>query len=232
MFIRRIIFISVIFGVTSVEAYDCDEFRGDPRRLANCNCQAPNSPYLFSKLEEALALEAGIKELKEVVTEPKNYELRNEIKSAYRSLQYARRREKQKIVEKMSSDFEKMIDAAQVRDEIQDFPVKGASSKITSLDDSIMISMKNITPLEELSFLPKAISGKVGSSVSIRYFYPIDRYEYLLSYEGNELPLKTVFLKMQSEFEASCLAMSSDNADIRDGKAKERRKKGGGSSAQ
>lgn len=172
-----------------------------------------------------MKLDAGVQELKEIITEPVNYELRNEIKSSYRRLKYARRREKPPIIEKMTSDFDRMILQADVREDIQDFPEKGLTSKVSSFEGSMMISMSNFTKKEELKFLPPQISAKIGSAVHIRYFYPIDRFEYILPYEGVNLPLDEAFLKMQDEFEVACIARFNENFDARQGVKNEREQK-------
>lgn len=51
--------------------------------------------------------------------------------------------------------------------------------------------------------------------MEIQYSYPIDRYDYLISYAGNKIPLKDAFLEMQDEFEDTCRAQSLENIQIR-----------------
>lgn len=232
--VRRFLIILTILSPISAFTYDCENLRpknkdDDPKRFAECNCQAPNISFLFGKLKNSMSLEAGERELKEIVTEPVNYELRNEIKSSYRRLKYARRREKEPIVQKMTSDFDRMILQADVREEIADFPLKGLTSKVSSFEGSLMISMNNFTKKDELKFLPPEISEKIGSSIHIRYFYPIDRYEYILPYDGSNLPMEEAFVKMQDEFEVACVARYYENLDIRSGNKNERDMKYDGS---
>ncbi len=224
---RRFIILLSILSAGSALSYDCDELRpkalnADPKRFADCNCQAPNMSFLFGKLRDSMSLDAGVQELKEIVTEPVNYELRNEIKSSYRRLLYARRREKPPIIEKMTSDFDRMILQADVREDIQDFPRKGLTSKVSSFEGSIMISMSNFQKKDEMKFLPPEIAKKIGSSVHIRYFYPIDRFEYTLPYDGANFSLDEAFLRMQDEFEVACVARYNGNIDARRANKNER----------
>lgn len=180
----------------------------------------------MGKLGETFLVPSGEQELREIVSEAGNYELREEIKQSYRRMKFARRREKPAIIEKMTADFDKMIDIANVRQGINDFPSKGLRSEVQSDEGSILLSMSGLSK-DEITFLPPHIFEKVEARIKIHYYYPIDKFEYVLTYDGQELPMKKALYKIQDEFEVACLGRYYENIDIRLGNKKETQKKYG-----
>lgn len=145
-------------SLNTVYAYDC-EGRSTPLKVAECNCQAPNASFLFAKLSESFVLESGEEELRDIVRAPANYSHREKIKASYRGLQFATRRLRLALLDKMKDDFDRMIDGAEVRGGVPDLPVRGEVSVVHSVPGALAITMRNLSTTR-MKFLPEKNSGK------------------------------------------------------------------------
>jgi hypothetical protein len=190
----------------------------------DCLCQAPHQAFMEGKLKETYVLTDVEQELKEVVKDPNNYSYREELKSLYRKLAFATRPQKGPILEDIGSKFEKIIDGAKRGRSIANFPLEGTTSEMSTAPGVLVLTVKHL-PREELTFFPEEVLKKLGDSVQIRYSYPVERFEYLVSYEGKELPMNKAFNLLQDDFEDFCMARASENYDIRLANKKERSKK-------
>lgn len=167
-------------------------------------CNAPSQAFFEQKLRKSFHLETGEKELKEVVSDPRNYSAREEIKTIKRQLVFANRIQSNTLRQKLPPKFESMIDTTNRRDAIRDFPVSGSSANLGSSEDGALeLSMENLSK-EDLGFLPPAVLDKIGNKVKIKYQYPLDRFDYVVSYDGRELPMDRAFGKIQDDFEYAC----------------------------
>lgn len=188
-------------------------------------CQAPSQSFMEQKLRESFQIAVGEAELREVVLDPRNYALREEIKGFHRRLKFSNRIERSAIETEIPPRFEQMIEITRRRDPIVNFPLDGATSIVsTSNETSIMISMTDLKK-EDLDFMPPETLKKLGNEIKILYHYPIDRFEFLLTYDGEELPMAKALSKIQNEFEVACDARGEENFDARQAKIKDRSKK-------
>jgi hypothetical protein len=85
---------------------------------------------------------------------------------------------------------------------------------------------------EELKFLTPEVLDKLGPRVRIHYMYPYEKFEYYLTYSGEELPMKKALHKMQDDFEDACALQRVEVRRSRDADERERIKtnRGGASS--
>lgn len=174
-------------------------------------CQAPGQGFLEEKFRESFLTDAGEKELKEVVRDSKNYALREEIKSINRRTMVVGRIERSELVQEAEKKFQQMIELASRTEDIQNFPAQGAVSKVSAVNDSLAIEMNNLSK-EDLDVLPPQILEKLSPKVTIYYHYPYDKFEYYLTYNERELPMNKAFLKIQNDFEESCVRNNLENS--------------------
>lgn len=189
------------------------------------SCQAPGQSFLENKLKESFATDPAEKELKEIALDPKNYALREEVKSLNRRSMFANRIEMKEIQDKTQDKFSQMLGAVRNTNEIPDFPISGANSKLTSENDSLAIEVNNVSK-EQLDVLPPKILDKLSNKVKIRYMYPYDKFEYVLTYDGRELPMQAALGKMQMDFEDACEDRLRENQHSRDLHALDRKSRG------
>lgn len=174
-------------------------------------CQAPSQGFLEEKFRESFLTDAGEKELKEVVRDSKNYALREEIKSINRRTMVVGRIERSELAQEAEQKFQQMIELASRTEDIQNFPAQGAVSKVSAVNDSLAIEMNNLSK-EDLDVLPPQILEKLSPKVKIYYHYPYDKFEYYLTYNERELPMMKAFLKIQNDFEESCVRNNLENS--------------------
>lgn len=178
-------------------------------------CQAPGQSFLEGKLKESFMTRSGEEELKDVVLHPKNYALREEIKSLKRRTIYANRLERTYISADINKRFSQMIAATGREEVIAEFPGPGSTGKLSSTDDSMAIELNNLSK-EELDVLPPKVLDKLENKVKIEYKYPYDKFEYVLTYDGRELPMEKAFNKIQDDFEDACEERLRENQHARD----------------
>lgn len=189
------------------------------------SCQAPGQSFLEGKLKESFATDPAEKELKEIALDPKNYALREEVKSLNRRSMFANRVEMKEIQDKTLDKFSQMLGAVRNTNELPDFPMSGANSKLTSESDSLAIEVNNVSK-EQLDVLPPKILDKLSNKVKIRYMYPYDKFEYVLTYEGRELPMQVALGKMQMDFEDACEDRLRENQHAKDLHSLDRKSRG------
>lgn len=175
------------------------------------NCQAPGQGFLEEKLKESFVTAPAEKELKEVVLDQRNYSAREEIKGLDRRSKYADRIQMREIASVAHQKFDQMIEATGRTEDIMDFPIQGASGRLSGAEDGLVIELNNVSK-EDLDVLPPPVLEKLSNKVKIKYNYPYDTYDYFLTYAGRELPLKKAFLKIQADFETACEDRLRENA--------------------
>lgn len=174
-------------------------------------CHPPSLPFVEDRIRTTYRFDAGEKELKEIVTDQKNYTLREDVKALKRRLMFAKRREIPDITTELQTKFEQMISNVETEKVIADFPSKGASAVVSSSQEGmIKIDMDNLIQ-EDLEFIPVETRKKLGKTVSIHYKYPYDSFDYYVNYEGQEQPLTKALHKMLDEFQTACLIQMKDN---------------------
>lgn len=179
------------------------------------SCQAPGQSFIEGKLKSSFATDSVEKELKDIATDPKNYALREELKSLNRRSMYANRIEMVEIQAHTNNKFSQMIGATRNTTEIIDFPIPGANSRLSGESDSLAIEVNNVSK-EELDVLPPHVLDKLSNKVKIKYMYPYDKYEYVLTYDGRELLMEKALAKMQNDFEDACEDRLRENQHTRD----------------
>lgn len=166
-------------------------------------CQAPSSAFLESKLKESFQIESGERELKELVSDPKNYALREDVKSLDRRIKYSNRMDREQIAIETKQKFDQMIAVAGRGERIDNFPVEGAVSVFSTSNNAISLEQNNLSK-EDLDVLPPRVLDKLSNKVKIEYQYPYDKFEYIITYDGREMPFKRASNKIQNDFEDAC----------------------------
>jgi hypothetical protein len=186
--------------------------------FAQSFCNAPGQAFMEKKFKETFKLQEAEKELKEVVLAEENYSLREDVRSLQRRLLDAKRMDREPLLTEITARFDQMIVKSKRKEPIINFPQIGSMSQVTTSDDhSIMLAVRDLTT-EDLSFLPDEVLKKVGGQVRVRYYYPIDRFEYDLTYDGEEMPMTKAFHQMQDDFEKTCSSQVEENYEIREAK--------------
>lgn len=173
-------------------------------------CQAPGQSFLEQKLKESFSTEPAEKELREVVKDPRNYALREEVKSLDRRSKLATRLQLSQISSAMNQKFNQMIETTNRGEEISDFPTTGAISKISGTTDSMAMEISNLSK-EDLDVIPPKVLEKLSNKVKIHYKYPYDKFDYFLTYDGREYPMEKALNKLQADFEDACEERTREN---------------------
>lgn len=182
----------------------------------NKQCIPPGQPFLEEKMRKSYHFDLGETELKDIVSDDKNYALREEVKALKRRLMFTKRREIPPLMEELKVNFDHMIVNTDSHNLITDFPARGSSAQISGTEDgTIMISMNNLSQ-EELDFIPPESLKKLGKGVNIHYKYPYDSFEYFVTYDGVEQPLSKAMYKMLDEFEDACILRMRKNKDVKE----------------
>lgn len=172
-------------------------------------CQAPSQAMMEDRLRASYKLDSAENELREIVKEDSNYPIREEVKALKRRLRFTSRKKREPIYTELQAKFEQMIQNAETEPLIANFPYEKASSTVgTSEVGTLVMSMKNLNK-EELDFLPEETLKKLDPTVKVHYFYPIDKFEYVLTFDGKDLPMRKAFTKMQVEHEHHCLSLKN-----------------------
>lgn len=167
------------------------------------------------KLKEAFATSMAEKELKDVVTDPRNYSLREDIKSLNRRKMYADRIALQAIESEMHSKFDQMIDTTGRNEDITDWPIPKAFARLSGSGSALSIELNNLSK-EDLDVIPGPVLDKLSNKVKIEYRYPYDSYEYFLTYDGKEYPAQKALNKLQADFEVACEDRLRENQHSKD----------------
>lgn len=203
--------------------------------LVMAECQAPGQGFLEEKVKEVFYGPLGESELKEWLMHPKNLVVRQDLKEIDRKSKFAGRLKREELLLESRTKFEEAIINNERPSDIENFPIKGTSSKISGSEGALTLEMYNLSK-EKLDVLPEDILEKLDAKIKIQYHYPYDKFVYLLTYKGRELPMKDALLLVQADFENSCELRKIDNREYREWYQKKRRDNGyspaGASSSQ
>lgn len=217
------------FALAQKEAYPALNFGEVDKGVY---CHPPSQPFFEKKLRDSFHLSVGETELKEVMRDARNYQAREEIKGINRQLMSSNRVQRSYLQSQLVPKIESLIDETNRRNPIADFPVNGTASTLSSSEDGhLSLSMENL-PKDDLEFLPPQIKEKLGSNVKIKYLYPYDKFDYVISYGGKELPMQKAFYKIQDDFEEACLRNALTGRSDRKKRETEIKNGSGGSSSQ
>ena len=179
-------------------------------------CIPPGQPFLEEKLRKSYQVEAGEYELRDIVSDPKNYALREEVKALKRRLMFTKRRDIPPLMEEIKVNFDHMVVNTDSHNLITDFPSRGSQAQVRGTEDgTLMMGMDNLSQ-EELDFIPPESLKKLGKGISIHYKYPYDSFEYFVTYDGVEQPLSKAMYKMLDEFEDACILRMRRNREIKE----------------
>lgn len=179
------------------------------------NCQAPGQGHLELRIKETFHANLAETELKEWMIHPNNFEIRENLKSLDRRIKFTPQRLDRELMQAESQRiFEHAILNTGRPSVMENFPAIGTVSKISASERALSLEMSNL-PKEELDFIPKEVLGKLESKVKVNYHYPYDKFEYLLTYEGKELPMENALLKVQKAMEEACELRRIDNGNYR-----------------
>lgn len=177
-------------------------------------CQAPGQNFLHEKLKESFQTGPAEKELKEVVSDQRNFVLREEVKALDRRKMYSDRKHTKQLGEEMHQKFDQMIEATGRTEELADFPTPGAIGRLKGTKDSIAIELTNLSK-EDLGVIPPQVLEKLSNKVKIEYKYPYDKYAYFITYSGIEMPLEKGLNKLQEDFEDACIGRLIENQNTK-----------------
>jgi hypothetical protein len=179
------------------------------------NCQAPSQPFFESRIRQSYMIETAEGKLKDVVHSLKNYPLREEIKELNLRLTSVEGDEKSLTSTEIQAKFDQMLENVHLALPLHDFPQKKANSIIKGSPESgLVMSMDNLSQ-DDVDFLPETILKKLGKNVKVEYFYPQKTFDYIFSYDGEEMPMAKVTRKIQKEFEVACEERVRENEFIR-----------------
>lgn len=188
-------------------------------------CQAPGQGFLEGRIKEVFMTGPGEKELKDVVLDQRNYTLREEIKSINRRKQLADRIKMKELEYETSNRFAQMIEVTGRNEDITDWPSPRAYGRLSTSGNAIAIELNNLSK-EDLDVLPDEVNNKLSNKIKIEYKYPLDSYQYYLTYDGREYPMDKAMLKMQRDFEDACEQRLRDNQHAADLNDLDRRSRG------
>lgn len=180
-----------------------------------CQCQAPGQGFLEEKVKETFFINQGEDELKEWVGHSKNATLREEIKKLDSRSKFAGRLLREDLLLQSKGKFDNIILNTERPSEISDFPAHGAQSRLMASQGAIDIEMSNLSK-EGLDVFAPAILAKLSPKVKVKYFFPYDKFEYLLTYDNKELPMGKALGKMQQEMEEACEIRMIENREYRE----------------
>jgi hypothetical protein len=187
-----------------------------PFKYLYADCQAPGQGFLEGRLKEAFFVTKGEEELREWVKHPKNISIREELRTLDRRFKFAQfRSQRESILEESKLRFEEIVDNNNRSSIIENFPEKGTNSKIIPEHGHLSIEMSKLSK-EKLNIFSKDVLEKLDSKVKVNYFYPYDRFEYVLAYNGKELPMQEALLQIQGEMETECALVMHKNHENRE----------------
>jgi hypothetical protein len=178
-------------------------------------CQPPGQGFLEEKLKETFHVSLGEEELREWVGHRKNASLRDEIKSLDRRSKFSGRLEREDLLVQSKDKFDMMILNTERPSDFDNFPAVGAQSKMMSSNGAMDIEMSNLSK-EGLDVFAPEILAKLSPKVKVKYFYPYDKFQYILTYDNKELPMGKALGKMQQEMEKACEVQMIDNREYRE----------------
>jgi hypothetical protein len=178
-------------------------------------CQVPSQGHLEMRLKENFHATAGERELKEWMIHPSNSEVRNNLKELDRRIKFTPQRlEREVLQDETQIKFEQAIMNTGRPSEMDNFPAAGTNSKVSSSKGALTLEMTNLQK-EDLDVFPKEILDKIEPKVKINYYYPYDKFEYLLTYDGKEQPMNVALLRVQKDMEVNCERRMIENQEYR-----------------
>lgn len=178
-------------------------------------CQAPSQGHLEMRLKESFHGNLGERELKEWMIHPSNYEVRQKIKELDRRTKFSQQRlDREALQYEAQMKFDQAIQNTGRPSVMDHFPAAGTQSKVSASPGALTIEMDKLDK-EDLDVIPKEILDMLEPKVKIHYYYPYDKFEYLVTYAGKEQPIESALLKVQKAMEDHCERRMVDNVEYR-----------------
>jgi hypothetical protein len=178
-------------------------------------CQAPSQGHLEMRLKESFHGNLAERELKEWMIHPKNYEVGQKIKELDRRTKFSPQRlDREALQYEAQIKFEQAIQNTGRPNVMDHFPATGSQSKVSASPAALTIEMDKLDK-EDLDVIPKEILDMLEPKVKIHYYYPYDKFEYLVTYAGKEQPIESALLKVQKAMEDHCERRMVDNVEYR-----------------
>lgn len=179
------------------------------------DCQAPGQGFLEARIKETFHASLAQSELKEWMSHPSNSEVRRNLKSLDQRIKFSPQRStREKLLAESQLQFEQAIVNTGAPSVIKNFPAPSTESSMISEEGALSIEMSKLSK-EELDFLPKPIADKLEPKIKINFFFPYDKFEYFLTYDGKELPMEKALLKVQKDMEDQCERRVIQNGEDR-----------------
>lgn len=182
--------------------------------IAASDCHPPSQGHLEGVLKDSFYASKGESELREWMNHPNNTEIKKELKALDRRSKFTTRLKREELYAEAQVKFETAILNNERSDEMENFPVVGTRSKISTSQNTLILEMSNFSK-DDLNVIPKEILEKLEPKVKINYYFPYDKFEYLLTYEGKELPMNKALQKVQAEMETLCEMREIENGEYR-----------------
>lgn len=178
-------------------------------------CQAPSQGHLEKRVKETFYGDLAETELKEWMIHPSNQEVRQSIRELDRRVKFTPQRlDREALQEESQVKFEQAIQNTGRPNVMENFPAPGTQSKVSSSKSALTLEINNLIK-EDLDIIPKEVLDKLEPKVKINYYYPYDKFEYLLTYDGKEQSMESALLKVQKDMEDNCERRMIDNIEYR-----------------
>jgi hypothetical protein len=167
-------------------------------------CRSPGSGYFQQKFSQVFKFSEGEARLKKIISFDKSYEEREEIKRIKHAASFRREDDRETLHNEVKEKFDRIIEQVDYTRPLKDFPSQNVVSTFQGTPSgNISMRMDNL-PHEDLDVLYPEVLEKLGKSITISYLYPKDKFEYFVSYEGEEVSLDRAFIRIQKDFEIEC----------------------------
>ncbi len=183
--------------------------------LSASECQAPGQGFMQIRLKETFHTTLAETELREWMTHPKNQEVRQTLKALDQKIKFSPQRlHREELLDDSQLNFELAVQNTGRPSLMDNFPKDGARSVVSGTKGSLSIEMSKLKK-EELDFMPKSVLDKLEPKVKVNYFFPYDKFEYHLTYDGKELPMEAALIQVQKDMEVVCEHRRMDNSEQR-----------------
>lgn len=193
-------------------------------------CNPPSDHLFKEKLKKWFHTEKLERELREVIAFSENSTRRETVKGLRRRTYFADRFLEEDLRKSMQAEFQSMVAADPRRaGAMENFPVRGAVSELQGGEDGTLDIRATAIPLEDQSLLSPEVRSKLGNSIRISYHYPIDKFEYFLTYEGEEHPFEKTIGRIKDGYEMECVEFANRQKAYRESGSGSRSGRGGSS---
>lgn len=187
----------------------------NPALSAASACQAPPQGMMESRIRETFFVSHGETELKEWMTHPSNGEVRLKLKELDRRIKFSPQRlQREELLAETQVKFDQAIMNTGRPYMMEHFPAPQAFSKVFASPGALSLEMRNFEK-ETLDFLSPEVLKKLEPKVKLNYYFPYDKFEYFLTYNGKELPMQDALLLVQKDMESACEIRMIENDSYR-----------------